>query len=221
MKNEINTTDFEGDSEITLVHDNDSVCVNQRQVIKHSFSEGQENGRLLLKEIRALENQLDREIRELAKKEVTLTRAVKVLQTYETELGTVELINKWRSVCQCGMSYLMNAILVKIDRMGGYEEFKRKEIEAKKRQVEYQYDDGIQQQMDEILDSPDFFHLPVEEKNEIREMMDEKAKEAEDMKQKQLEKYEKELKENGSNEMTLQELASKLKVDYDMLYLQN
>lgn len=213
-----NVMNFEGDSETTLVQENDSFSDILPKLSCRNPEERSTGSVLLLKEIRRLENDLDRQIRDLTKKEFALKRAVKIMQTYDNELKTIELINKWRSTCQCGMSYMLNTILVKIDRMGGYQEYKRKEIEARKRQVEYQYDDGIQQQMEEILESPDFFHLPIEEKEEIRERMDEKVREAEEMKQNELQKFENELRKEDNDEMTLQELAAKLKVDYDMVY---
>lgn len=212
----------EFDSDRTLVPESDVSdlnikCSPQTQRNKQ-LSNDEESNLKILKEIRKVENEIDRDIRELAKKEVLLKRAVKVLETYSKEVKTLELIEKWRAICQCGMSYLHNSILMKIDRMGGYQEYRKKEMDAAKRQLEYYYDDGIQQQMEDILESPDFFHLPEEEKNEIRDRIDEKVKEAEEEKQKQLKKIESNFQAHDANEMTLEELASKIKVDFSMVY---
>lgn len=212
---------FEGDSETTLVNDsisNDTKVNSVTAKLYNSLIDKNEMTSNLNKELKRMENEIDKEIRGLVKKESKLKRANQILSSYENEIKTKNLIQKWRSICQSGMSYLLNSVQLKIDRMGGYQEYKRKEVDAIKRQIEYKYDDSLQQQMDEILESPDFFHLPEEEKNEIRECMDERIKEVEEIKLKELEKVEKKLQQADIQEMTLQELASKIKVDYDLVY---
>ncbi|KAF4006145.1 Double-strand recombination repair family protein [Saccharomyces cerevisiae] len=63
--------------------------------------------------------------------------------------------------------------------MGGYKDFLEKEMEAKKRRLEYQIDNGMEDQICEIKESDDFRQLSEVEKQEWESQMNEQLKELE------------------------------------------
>ncbi|AET41579.1 Mei5p Ecym_8301 [Eremothecium cymbalariae DBVPG len=186
--------------------------------IKSPKNEFLNQGSQISSEIKQLESRIDSELREYNKKETLLKRAVKVASTYDQEENTRDLIVKWRGVCQGAMAYILNSTILKINKMGGYKEFKQKEVEKLKKQIEYQADDGIEEQINMVLESEDFLMLPSEEQQEIREQMEEKRLEAEKEKEKALARLEVQFGDNEQDEMTLQELAQRLKVEYNLVY---
>ncbi|AAS51644.1 ADL276Wp [Eremothecium gossypii ATCC 10895] len=169
-------------------------------------------------ELRLRERALDAELRQRATQETLLRRAVKIAESYEQLRQNDSLIEKWRGVCQAAMAYILNSMMLKIGRMGGYKEFKRKEVERMKRQVEYQTNDGVEDQIAELLESDEFLRLPLDEQEEIRERMQERREEAERARERELAKLDAELAATEGEEMTMEELATRLKVDYNMVY---
>lgn len=219
---------MEGDSELTLVNEisymeNEKPAKqlsNEPPQVKLSLNgEHEKQCCNLIKSVRNLETSLDKKLRELNKRELSLKKANGILSAYCVETKTLELVTKWRVVCQCSMAYMLNAVKLKIDRMGGYQEFKRKEVESKKKRIDYQYDDSLQNQICEVLESPDYFHLPEEDKIEIKARIDEKIEEIESVKQKELLKLELEVEEAENKEFTMQDLATRLKVDHSLVFL--
>ncbi|AGO12972.1 AaceriADL276Wp [[Ashbya] aceris (nom. inval.)] len=169
-------------------------------------------------ELRLRERALDAELRQCATQETLLRRAVKIAESYEQLQQNDSLIEKWRGVCQAAMAYILNSMMLKIGRMGGYKEFKRKEVDRMKRQVEYQTNDGIEDQIADLLESDEFLRLPLDEQEEIRERMEERREEAEKVKERELAKLDAELQATEGEEITMEELAARLKVEYDMVY---
>ncbi|EDO15526.1 hypothetical protein Kpol_479p14 [Vanderwaltozyma polyspora DSM 70294] len=170
------------------------------------------------KELRILNNELSKELAEVSKKIDQLKQSIKILNRYEEQDKNLKLIEKWRGVSKAGMSYIFNSLRFRIDKMGGYEEFRRKEIEAEKRKIEYQFDDGLQNEIDNILDSEEFKALPIDDQIEYKEKMDEKIQQAEEYKLKQFEKFDKELANASNKELTMEELADRLKVEYKLIF---
>lgn len=158
------------------------------------------------------------ESRRLHRESQQLKQAIKILETFENEARVGELIDKWRDVCQKGMSYLYNSTLFKIDRMGGYEELKRRETEQLRRKLEYDMEDGAQDEVDRILESPEFLSLPQSEQRSVQREMESQLEERERMKQKKLQSLEDQITSAQNNEFTMEELALRLKVQYNLIF---
>ncbi|CAL9734928.1 meiosis protein 5 [Monosporozyma servazzii] len=150
----------------------------------------------------------DRELRE----------AIKILTNYDKEIKTKKLIEKWRSITQAAMSYILNMTLCKIDKIGGYEELRKKELKMQKKRLEYMMDDSMQDEMDNILESDEFNQLPIDDQEEYRRMMEEKLKDFENHKQKELKKLEEELTKTTNKEMDMLELSKRLNVSYSLVF---
>ncbi|SCU85112.1 LAMI_0C10176g1_1 [Lachancea mirantina] len=158
------------------------------------------------------------DINQLKRKILHLKSGIKILNSYEKETEVENLAFKWRRICQAGMAYMLNSTLIKIDKMGGYEELVRREIEAEKRKIEYQFSDNLEQDIENLLESEEFKMLSTDEQQEYRDKMDAKRQEVEDLQQKELQKLEEKLGKTRETQMTMQELARRLNVDYKMVF---
>lgn len=147
-----------------------------------------------------------------------LKQALSILNNYDKEINTRKLIQKWRCITQAAMSYILNMTLCKIDKIGGYEQLRRKEFDLQKKRLEYMMDDSMQDEMDTVIESEDFKALPVDDQVEYKNMMDERLKDFQAHKQKELQKLEKQMNDTTSNEMDMEELADRLKIDYSMVF---
>ncbi|AMD19614.1 HCL537Wp [Eremothecium sinecaudum] len=223
--------DLTQDPDVTLVEDSKAAIIPSAKTrpkkhlkllsgLNHNSTSlvSQAKGKQVVSELKSVEVNLDIQIREYNKKETTLKRANKILSTYEQEVKINELIEKWRRVCQCAMAYLFNSTMLKINKMGGYHVFRKKEIEKMKRQLEYQSNDGIQDQIDELLESDEFLKLCQEEQDGVRERVEEKLHEAEKLKEKEMAKIHAQLEDMNEEEFTMQELAARIKVEYHLVY---
>ncbi|SCU93719.1 LAME_0F04764g1_1 [Lachancea meyersii CBS 8951] len=164
------------------------------------------------------ERQRLEKIRLLKKENCALESAIKILGSYEKEREVFSLIDKWRSICQAGMAYLLNSTMLKISRMGGYEELVKKEIEAEKRKLEYQFSDQIESGIDDILESDEFKMMSDLDQAELKHQLYQKKEEADKAQQVEIEKLDAKVKESSGAEFTMQNLARRLKVDYDMIF---
>ncbi|SCW03422.1 LAFE_0G10066g1_1 [Lachancea fermentati] len=161
---------------------------------------------------------IDNDLRALHKEIDSLKSALDILAKYDKEKEVLKLIDKWRGVCQAGMSYMFNSTMIKIGKMGGYEELRRREIEAEKRKIEYQCADGIQDEIDGILESDQFKVLSPGEQAEIKDRLNERLVETQKWQEKQLELLEQKLLGSSNREMTMEELSKRLKIDYSMVF---
>ncbi|SMN22167.1 similar to Saccharomyces cerevisiae YPL121C MEI5 Meiosis specific protein involved in DMC1-dependent meiotic recombination, forms heterodimer with Sae3p [Maudiozyma saulgeensis] len=167
---------------------------------------------------RVIYNDLTRKISFYRKEITNLSEAINIMKKYDKELKLDELIMKWRNVCQSSMSYLFNATLFKIDKLGGYEEFIRKEIEAEKAKLEYQLDDSVEEEISGILESDEFQALPPDDQEEYKIKFEEKREEVEKVKQNALKVLDDKLILAQNKEITMEELTKRLKVDYNLVY---
>ncbi|KAM3163653.1 hypothetical protein ACU8KH_02127 [Lachancea thermotolerans] len=166
------------------------------------------------KEERIVNEQLNKVRRE----NTTLQNSLKILRKYERELEVLELIDKWRSICQAGMAFLLNSTLLKVNKMGGYEELIRKEVEAEKRKLEYQFAGRLQDEVDEVLESEEFKALPESEQQWLRRDLQQKVDSNEQLQQEEIKKLDLKLTESSNKQMTMRELANRLKVDYALVF---
>ncbi|KAG0657932.1 hypothetical protein C6P45_002304 [Maudiozyma exigua] len=182
------------------------------------FISSNKSTKVVLKTQRLLYNELTTQIK-LYKKEIShINDAIKILNKYDKELKTDQLIEKWQSICQKAMSYLFNTTLFKIDKMGGYEEFIKKEIEAEKARIEYQLDDSIGNEISNFLESEEFKNLPLDDQEECKIQLERKRDEVERVKEKSLKILDQRLELCQGQEMTMKELARRLKVEYELVF---
>ncbi|QLL30904.1 hypothetical protein HG536_0A07190 [Torulaspora globosa] len=174
--------------------------------------------RKLATQTRLLFNELSRQKASYKKHIDQLKQAIKILESFETEERILDLISKWRGVSQAGMSYMLNSTLLKIDKMGGYEELLRRECEAEKRKIEYQFSDNLQEDMEAVFESEDFQALSEEMQQEYREQMMEQVKEAQIRKEKEFAEIELKMKQSAGQEMSMQELSKRMKLEYSMIF---
>ena len=196
-------------------NENDEISTSSKQYPSISSNR---STKVVSKTQRLLYNELTTQIK-LYKKEVSnITDAIKILNKYDKELKTDQLIEKWRSVCQKAMSYMFNSTMFKIDKMGGYEEFIKKEIEAEKARIEYQLDDSIGDEISKFLESEEFKNMPLDYQEECKMQLDEKRDEVERVKEKSLKILDQRLELCQGQEMTMKELAGRLKVEYELVF---
>ncbi|CAL9729950.1 meiosis protein 5 [Monosporozyma unispora] len=147
-----------------------------------------------------------------------LKEALKLLNNFDKEIRTKKLIQKWRNITQGVMSYILNMTLCKIDRIGGYEELRKKELKLQKKRLEYMLDDSMQDEVDNVFESEEFNQLPVDDQEEYKRVMEEKLKDFESHKAKELKKLEDEINSSANKEMDMEELAKRLKVSYPLVF---
>lgn len=153
----------------------------------------------------------ERKIRELR-------GAIRILKTFDKELETLKLIERWREITKRALSYLLNNTLLKIEKLGGFEEFIRKEVDAEKQKIEYMVDDNLQNEINELTESDEFQALSQEEQDEYRAQLEMKLHEAESWKEDEFKKLESRLTESENKQMDMKELARRLKINYKMIF---
>ncbi|CAI4053190.1 Mei5p SKDI_16G1540 [Saccharomyces kudriavzevii IFO 1802] len=171
------------------------------------------------KEIAIQDRELTKQLALLRQENNHLQQACKILgEDKITE--NKKSVDKWRTICEMELSFILNSTLIKINRMGGYKDFLEKEMEAKKRRLEYQIDSGIEDQIYEVKESEDFKQLSEVEQQEWEGQMNEKLKELEKNKVMELEKLNKVLLDSEGKEFGMAELCTRLKLDYNLIFPQ-
>ena len=196
------------------------VCKPRGCMVSKLASEKKVNQTLTIEE-RIVYNQTNRMLTDYKKNISQLKNANRILKRRINgeEKDISELIAKWRQICQGAMSYLLNSTLFKIDRMGGFEELVRREIEAEKAMIEDQVDSELQGEIEDIEDSEEFRSLPEDSKAEYKQRIEEKTTEMEVWKQKRFIALDEKLKGLAGREMDMEELSRRLKVDYSLVFL--
>ncbi|CAD6649026.1 HN1_G0023090.mRNA.1.CDS.1 [Saccharomyces cerevisiae] len=214
------------DKDKTLVNEEENTCIN------HSYTKKDTNnyrvGKSGIKDLKKPTNQ-----REIAVKNRELTKQLTLLRQENNHLQQAckilsenkiienrKSIEKWRTICEMELSFILNSTLIKINRMGGYKDFLEKEMEAKKRRLEYQIDNGMEDQICEIKESDDFRQLSEVEKQEWESQMNEQLKELEKKKIAELEKLNKVLHDSEGKDFGMAELCTRLKLDYSLIFPQ-
>ncbi|GAV27301.1 hypothetical protein PMKS-000765 [Pichia membranifaciens] len=161
------------------------------------------------------ERQLQREILKY-QSEINLMKKLKnYRETNDTE-KLDRLIDKWRDIAAKGSNYLYNEAKLKISRMGGLEEFRKKQKKTKLRKMKFEYDESLLYRIEEYMESEEYKNLDSYEKEEVIS----RKKEIEEMSEKI---------ENGDflsddndddeeDEFTMKELYKQLGLDYSLVY---
>ncbi|CAI4054348.1 hypothetical protein SUVZ_16G1660 [Saccharomyces uvarum] len=213
------------DKDKTLVEEEDEGA-NDDSSHKKKSNDG---NRISKKSVKGLKEHLDK--KEIAIRNRESTKQLTLLRQENTHLQQAckilsedkitknkQSIEKWRTVCEMELSFILNSTLIKINRMGGYKDFLEKEMEAKKRKLEYQIDNGMEDQLYEVRDSEDFKQLSEVEQQQWESQMNEQLKELEKSKEVELEKLNKVLLDSEGKEFDMAELCNRLKLDYKLIF---
>lgn len=162
-----------------------------------------------------LVNEYRRAIRRHEEEIRDIKQAIKILD--EEKLEKLEnLVEKWRLVSQKTISYLHFSTLQKIDKMGGFDRYRERELDQQRKQIEdevFRYEE----EMESFLESSEFQMLNEDDKVEYKAQVEAKMEELEKIKEEKLSKVEAEFEVKDST-FTMKELAKLLKVDYSLIF---
>ncbi|KAH3902298.1 uncharacterized protein SCODWIG_03318 [Saccharomycodes ludwigii] len=195
-------------------HDTASVLIKTNEVLCNEFNFKTDH--LSAKNLRPEITKLKLFLNELTKKEQQLKQCLKIIREYKKEEEVTMLTQKWYQVIQCELNYLMNSTLLKFDKMGGYDEFIKREVEFEKQKLEYQFDDSWDDQYKTITESEDFQALSIQEQDDYKEEIENKKLELENLKMKKIEEIESKLV--NRKEFDMKELCKMLNVDHDYVF---
>ena len=215
--------------------DKDKTLVDEEEIASHNLSHtkkidsnnnrvGKKSANEMTKQsnqkkISILNRELTKQLTILRQENNHLQQACKILSENKIKENR-KSIEKWRTICKMELSFILNSTLIKINRMGGYKDFLEKEMEAKRRRLEYQIDSGMEDQIYEIKESEDFKQLSEIEQQEWESQMNEQLKELEKNKVVELEKLNKVLLDSEGKEFGMFELCTRLKLDYNLMFPQ-
>ncbi|CCE61188.1 hypothetical protein TPHA_0A01030 [Tetrapisispora phaffii CBS 4417] len=152
-------------------------------------------------------------------KDITsLKQAIKIVDKYDEEKKTFDLIDKWRDISQKGLSYMMNSTLLKIDRVGGYMELRKKELEAEKRQIEYQLENDLDGEYENMIETEEFQMLPEDVKSEYAKKFEHEKEKVNSWKEKKFSELDSKLDSISNESFTMEELCKRLKVDFSLVF---
>lgn len=169
---------------------------------------------LSIAELKRQDARLDMQIRRAKVKVESLKRAKQILQKTDVN-KTSELIEKWRIAAGRASNYLLNAAVDKVNKIGGKQEFVRKEREKMKESLEYSIDNSFQDRIYDISHSEEFQELPETEQDRILDGLEKEQEKA-------LSEAERTFMENEDDEVdeefTMKDLYKRLKLDYKLVY---
>lgn len=126
-----------------------------------------------------------------------------------------EKIEQWQEVAKKASNYLLNEARNKITRMGGIDEYRRRQRESKLRKLKFQYDSTMLDRINDYMETSEYKSLDKYEKQQVKdrkqqiEAMGEKIAGGE---------FETEDDQDVDSEFSLKELYAQLQLDYDMIY---
>lgn len=153
-----------------------------------------------LAELSKIDLDLDRELMKW-RKLADIARQAQKYQAANEDEKLADLAEKWQDVAQKGASYLFNNARARIERMGGMEEYirRQKEDEESRQQIGFGEDDSFD--VDELSpeDRERYDILKAEYEDEIR-----RTKPNDE--------------EEDPKEFTMQYMLKSLNIDYDMIF---
>lgn len=126
------------------------------------------------------------------------------------------LIAKWRDAAKAASNYVLNDAKLKIDRMGGIEEYRKKQQGSRLRQLRFQYDTTALSELDDFMRSPKYKSLGKVEKEEVED-----RKRAIEKMGEKIEHGELPGGNSGGDlekEFSMRELYGQLNLDYNLVY---
>ncbi|ODQ63145.1 hypothetical protein NADFUDRAFT_44427 [Nadsonia fulvescens var. elongata DSM 6958] len=194
---------------------------------KEEEEEEEEEKEISLQDLKYQESQLDAQLRQWKRLVQLSTQAYKYeLKNEDDQLK--ELILKWRDAAQQAANYLLNQASERINRMGGFDEYQRRQKDRAARQSDTSYDfdssftdtsfmgDGSIIDIEEL--SPDqreaYDQMKAEREQQISEEIERRQKEAEIAKDKHCESPD----EEDLKEISMGYMLKQLNVDPLLLF---
>lgn len=148
----------------------------------------------------------------------SLLQAIKILKSIDKEEKTEKCIDKWRDVSVREMSYILNMTLLKINKMGGYEEFVRKEVEGEKDSLRYNSKNDFEEQMEDYFHSSEFQNLEPDEQERIKKEAADQIEIINEKMEKKLNKLNAKIEEAANRDFDMQDLCKRLQVDFHLVF---
>lgn len=148
------------------------------------------------------------------KKEVGVLQSVK---KYRNGKDLDPLIEKWKLNGQMAANHLFNDAKIKIERMGGIMEFKKRERKLKNRQRRFEFDDSMILELDDYMRTDEFQSLDNYDKQGILE----RKQQLEDIQEKfenESDKEDNDGSDDDKGELTLEELFKQMKMDINLFF---
>jgi len=162
------------------------------------------------------ERQLEREIKRYEQSIAKLKKIEAKREDESPKDGLNELIDKWRKAAKAASNYVLNDAKLKIDLMGGIEEYRKKQRDSRLRKLRFEYDTSALGELDDFMRSPKYKSLGKAEKEEVEE-----RKRAIERMGEKIEHGEMPGEGSGnglSKEFSMEELYGQLNLDYDLVY---
>lgn len=163
------------------------------------------------------ERQLEREITKYTS-EINLMKKIKKYRETNDTQKLNELIEKWRDIAQKGSNYLFNAAKLKISRMGGIEEFRKRQKKSKLKKMKFEFDESLLFRIEEYMETEEFKNLEGYEKEEVLSRKKELEEMSEKLENGQIAFGDEEEEDDDDDEFTIEELYKQLGLDYELVY---
>ncbi|VEU21762.1 DEKNAAC102714 [Brettanomyces naardenensis] len=125
-----------------------------------------------------------------------------------------QLIDKWRDAARAASNYMLNEARLKINKMGGIEEYRRKQQTSKLRKLKFQYDSTMLSEIEEYMNTEKYKNLDTFEKQEVIDRKREIEKISEKIENGEYEAND----EHNDSEFSMKELFGQLHLDYDLVW---
>lgn len=134
------------------------------------------------------------------------------VKKYRTSSKMDSLIEKWRENGRMAASHLFNDAKIKVERMGGMEEFQLRQKREKKRQRQFEFDESKIYELEEFMESEEYEALDKYDKKDVQ---DQKCQLEEMRCALELSESEEEL---GPSEFTMKTLFDQMKMNMDLFF---
>ncbi|QPG74925.1 hypothetical protein FOA43_002263 [Brettanomyces nanus] len=161
----------------------------------------------------------DRQLkREILKYRTILDKLAKIKQRREhkTVDDVDRLVDKWRNTAIAASNYMLNEARLKINKIGGIEEYRRKQQVSKLRKLKFQYDNNMLSEIEDYMKSDVYKVLDKYEKEQVRDRKKEIEKISEGIESGDYPGSDKQ--QNNDNEFSMRELYAQLHLDYEIVY---
>lgn len=163
------------------------------------------------------ERQLQRDILKY-QSEINLMKKIKKYRDSRESEKLEKLINKWKDIADKGSSFLYNEAKLKISRMGGMEEFRKRQKKSKLRKMKFEFDESLLYRIEEYMQTGEFKNLEKYEQGEIIAKKKELEKLSEKIESGEILEDENNKENEESEEFTMVELYKQLGLDYNLVY---
>lgn len=164
------------------------------------------------------ERQLRREIMKL-QTEINIMKKVKKYRDSKDSRKLTMLIDKWKKNAEMASNYIYNQASMKVSRMGGMNEFRKRQKKSKLRRMKFEFDESMLYRLEEYMETEEFRSLDKYDQNELRSKKIEMEKMSEKIENGEILISDDDPEnEEGSDEFTMKDLYKQLGLDYELVY---